>query len=443
MLLENNMEEEIRSQIKKRIEEYGYKSAKFRLALVKEEPFWKVLMGQIILDIAEPKENETFLKEENFALEDIYVSIREFQKFFEYLGHMHISDIDPSGNVTINKEIQFTIGNYDLCFVGNFPSRDLYFHGRYRALKYYGIEKPIYEADYYIHQSVSVRSHPKLDLTGGKIPFRDASEVINHFWKTDYNQGSLDHRCYIIMPIFEASISNFNLKEKKLELEFDVEPNLAKLDELSVGIIAEKKPKEYRKNHSLKEKRLDVDFDFNPKLISVYLNHKEKKIDEYEFYHNEQDNSPFLRRQTSNDFISEFEQEEILFQHELVSKLPEQIQLLLFEAEDAFKANLPRASAILFRSVIEEGITLILKQKGKEKELYDERNFEVGLGQKIRLIIQYVPSLSQVKRELDGVKWFGDKATHEAQMPISAQDISNNLEPKLRLILAKFVEQLK
>jgi len=254
------MEEEIRSKIKKKIEGYGYNSAKFRLALVKEDPFWKVLIGHVILDIAEPKENETFLKKENFALEDIYVSINEFQKFFEYLGHVYIGDIDPSGNVTINKEIQFTIGDYDLCFVGNFPSRDLYFHGRDRATKYFGIEKPIYQADYYIHQSVSARSHQKLHLTGGKIPFRNASEAINNFWKTNYEEGSLDHRCNISIPLFEASISSFNLNEKKLQLKFDVEPNLANLDDLSVGIIAEKKPKDYRKNHSLKEKKIGYRF---------------------------------------------------------------------------------------------------------------------------------------------------------------------------------------
>jgi len=41
------------------------------------------------------------------------------------------------------------------------------------------------------------------------------------------------------------------------------------------------------------------------------------------------------------------------------------------------------------------------------------------------------------------VKWFGDNATHEVKMPIMKKDISNNVEPILRLFLAKMVEELK
>jgi len=40
------------------------------------------------------------------------------------------------------------------------------------------------------------------------------------------------------------------------------------------------------------------------------------------------------------------------------------------------------------------------------------------------------------------IKWFGDKAVHEANMPINEQDIVNILEPKIRLILAKFAEEI-
>ena len=56
------MDEEIRSEILKRVDEYGYKSAKFRLALIKEESFWKILAAKIILDISENKEEEILLK---------------------------------------------------------------------------------------------------------------------------------------------------------------------------------------------------------------------------------------------------------------------------------------------------------------------------------------------------------------------------------------------
>ena len=440
-------DDEIRNKIKKRIEDYAYRSAKFRLALVKEEQFWKVVLGHIVLDISEPKKNKTFLKEENFALEDIYVSIEEFQKFFDYLGHVHIGDISREGKVTINKELQFTIGNYDLCFVGNFPSRDLNYYGRQMAVEHYGFDKPFWIADYYIHQSVALRSRPKVNLTGGKIPFRDLSEAINHFWKTHYEENSLNHNCNIYMPFFECSISNFSLNGSKLHLKFDIDPNLTNLADLSVGVIGEKKPDIYRKTHYLKESELDIDLGLNPDSVNVYLNHKGERIDVYNFY----DYKPItatrsISRQFGEDLIGlneSYGEEETLLPHELISKFPATIQSLLFEAEEAFKANLSRATVILFRSAVEEGITLLLKQIGKEKEMYDERNFEIGLGKKIKLITEYMQSLKPVRKELEDVKWFGDKASHEAQMPINGQDISKNLEPKLRLILAKFVEELK
>ncbi len=47
------------------------------------------------------------------------------------------------------------------------------------------------------------------------------------------------------------------------------------------------------------------------------------------------------------------------------------------------------------------------------------------------------------KMELKDIKGFGDKSIHEANMSINENDIFNNLEPKLRLILAKFVEEMK
>lgn len=439
------MEEEIRNAIKKKINDYGYRSAKFRLALVKEEPFWKILLGNIILDISEPKENKTFLKEENFVLEDIYLTIEEFQKFFDYLGHVYIGNISREGNVTINKALQFSIGNYDLCFVGNFPSRDLNFYGRHRATEYFGVEKPIYHADYYIHQSVSSKSRPKLDLTGGEIPFRNVSEAINYFWKTHYEESSLDHRCNIYMPIFEASIANFNLNGNKLQLKFDVDSNLANLDDLSVGVIAENKPNDYRQNHKLKEKKLDIDLDFNPNAVNVYLNYKGKRMDEYDFYDYKPitvSNSPRIQGMKELGLMENVEYEKTLLDQELVSKLPQNIQSLLSEAERAFSTGLFRATLVLFRSSIEEGITMLIKQNGKESLLYNNRNMEIGLAQKIKIITESTPSVNQVKKELERVKWFGDKAAHGANFPLGEQDILQ-IEPELRLILVKFAEELK
>jgi len=96
----------------------------------------------------------------------------------------------------------------------------------------------------------------------------------------------------------------------------------------------------------------------------------------------------------------------------------------------------------MFRSTIEEGITLLLKQIGKEKELYNDK-MEIGLDRKINLICEYIPTFKNSKMELKDIKWFGDKSVHEANMSINENDIMNNLEPKLRLILAKMVEEMK
>jgi len=441
------MEEEIRNQIKKKIEGYGYKSAKFRLALIKEDPFWKILIGSIILDILEPKENKTHLKEENFSLEDIYLSIEKFKKFLDYLGHVYVGDISPAGTATITKETQFSIGNYDLCFVGNFPSSQLFYQSRQYAEQHHGLNRPFYLADYSIHQSVSPKSHSKLNLTGAEIPLRNASEAVNHFWETHYDESALRYQCGIYMPLFEASISSFNLYDKRdIVLEFDIEPKRVKIEDLSFGIIAESDSDSYRVKHVIRTKTEGVSLEFEPRSVSIYLNHKGKRIDEYNFYdYKPVTVSRLMGRQAGDELglVDYSEDQETLLQHELVSKLPNQIQSLLIEAEGAFKANHPRSTMILFRSAIEEGVTLLIKQIGKEKEMYDDKNFEVGLAKKIKMITEYVPSLKQVKGELNDLKWFGDKASHEARMPINGQDITNNLEPKLRLILAKFVEELK
>lgn len=459
------MEEVVRNEILKKVDDYGYKSAKFRLALVKEDSFWKVLVAKIILDISEPKEDETFLKEESFALEDIHVSITEFKKFIEYLGHVYIGDISPAGNVTISKELQFTIGKYDLCFVGNFPGNTIDFFGRKVGKDHHGIEKPIYTTWYAIHQSVGVKKNPKLDLTGAKIPLQDATEAINYFWGTNYESHSIAHSCSIYMPIFEASISSFRIDDYENEplshspcsilLEFDIDPKRTKIEDLSCGIIAERKSSSFRdqsdsdsfrEQFSITEKLLDVDLEFMPNSVNVYLNHKGKRIDEYNYYNYQaNDYEAYTPRQSVSESLGliEEKQQDSLLNSELVSKMPKHIQSLLIEAEKVYQAGLYRATGMLFRSVLDEGITLILRKLGMGEKMYNDKNFEMRLGQKIEMITGYVQSFGQLKKELESIKWFGDKATHVSKMPIMKKDITNNLEPNLRLILTKMIEELK
>lgn len=438
----------MKNSIMKIIENHDYRSAKFRLVLIKESGFWKILIARIIMDISKPKENLTLLEEENFAIEDIFITIDKFKKFLDYLDDVYIGKISPEGKVEIKEELLFDLGKYKLCFVGNYPGNNISFQSRHDGRRHYGIDAPFYVADYAIHQSVAGRSYPNLDLTSADIPLRNASEAINHFWGTNFEQHNISNSCLICMPIFEASINSAIFKETKMELKIDLDETRANLNDLSASIIAERKEHDdFRKKLGFNEKKLIVDFGFIPERVSVFLNHKSKKLDELNHYDYKPIQIPRSTRpvQYRNDFsldVSDRDNEKKLLDQDQISKLPIQIQSLLYEAQNAFVEELYRASAILFRSALEEGITLLLKQIGKESEIYDDK-FEVGLGKKIKLISEYVPSFNQVKNEMNDVKWFGDKATHEANMPINEQDISHNLEPKLRSILAKFVEEIK
>jgi hypothetical protein len=443
------MENSLRNQIIQRIENYDYLSAKFRLILIKEYGIWKILTARIILDISKPQENVTLMEEDNFAIEDIFISIEDFRIFLDYLDSVYIGKISPEGKVEIKDELLFDLGKYKLCFVGNYPGSDTPFQNRHDGRRHYGIDAPFYSADYAIHQSVAGKAVTSLDLTGADIPLRNVSEAINHFWGTNFEQHSISNYCNIYMPIFEASINSVIFKETKMELKIDLDETRVKLNELSVSVIAEKKEHDdFRKKFDLKEKTFIIDFGFTPERVSVFLIHKFKKLDELNHYDYKPINIPRSVRpvQYRNDFsldIGNANNEQKLFDQDLVAKLPSQIQSLLSEAQNAFDERLYRASVILFRSAIEEGVMILLKQIGKENELYDAKNFEAGLGKKIKLITEYMPSLSQVKTEFNDVKWFGDKASHEANMPINEQDISVILEPKLRLILAKFIEEMK
>lgn len=447
-LTRGKMGNSLRDSILKIIEDSHYQSAKFRLVLVKEEGFWRILISRVILDISKPQENTILIREENFAIEDIYVSIEDFKEFLNYLDNVYIGKISPEGKAEINDNVVFKLGSYKLCFVGNYPGKELNFQGRQKAREHYGIDAPFYSADYAINTSVAARSYPNLDLTGAKIPLRNAIEAVNYFWGTKYEQHSISNYCSIFMPIFEASINSATFKETSMDLKIDFNEKRVKLDELSVGVIAEKKPQEFREKFKLDKKQINVDFKFVPNAVSVFLYYKSKKLDEMNHYDYKPDNFPRITQRHTLSYDNMLEpsfvqgKEVVLLDQDLVSKLPSQIQKLLVESELAFNEELYRAAVLLFRSTIEEGITILLKQIGKESEMYSDK-FEVGLGKKIKLVTDYIPSVSQIKNELNDVKWFGDKASHEANMPINENDIITNLEPKLRLILTKFVEEIK
>lgn len=330
------MEELLGIKIKEKVDEYGYKSAKFRLVLIRELSFWKILMAKIILNITEPEIDTLHLKEEDFVITDVDVSIERFKEFIDYLNIVNIGNISKEGKATIQPEFQFKIGEYDLCFIGNFPGRDFQFHGSNVGSMHYGIDKPSYLIDYAIHQSISAQRHPKLDLTGAKIPLRNASEAINYFWGTHFEEHNLTSYCVIYMPVYEARISDFKINKKTLEFLFEINKNRTNLNELSLGLIAEDKTNNFRDRFSIKNSKLEINLEFIPNQVNAYLSLKGKKIDEYNYYNYEPIRvARSARRQNRRDLIYENEtDEEHLLDYELISKLPEHIQFLLTEAED-------------------------------------------------------------------------------------------------------------
>jgi len=348
-----------------------------------------------------------------------------------------------------------------LCFVGNFPGKTLDFFGRKVGLDHYGIDKPTYLVWYAVHQSVSTKKYPKLDLTGADIPLRNVSEALNYFWETHYEEHSISHDCTIYMPIFEASISSLKVENYGEEIpgsilvEFDIDPKRTKVEDLSCGIIAERKSRSFRdysnsdsfrQQFSIDKYNLvDANLEFMPDSVSVYLNHKGKRIDEYNYHNYQPDDLVSLNpipKVPEALGIEEAKQQDSLLDSELVSKMPKHIQSLLIEAENVYQGGHYRSTLILFRSVLDEGITEILKKLGMGEKLYDDKNYEMGLGQKIQMLTDYVQPFGKLKEELELIKWFGDKATHQNKMPFSKKDISDNLEPKLRLVLTKMVEEL-
>jgi hypothetical protein len=80
--------------------------------------------------------------------------------------------------------------------------------------------------------------------------------------------------------------------------------------------------------------------------------------------------------------------------------------------------------SILIRSALDEGLTLTITKMGRDANLF-ENGYEIGLQRKIKLAGTIMPKLSQIKTDMENVKWFGDKASHEAYMPIYKSDVLN------------------
>lgn len=277
------IEDHLHNFITEKIKNIGYNSINFDLALVKEEGEWKVLVARIIFDIAKPQEQKTLLKKNDFVIEHFSQSIHEFERFYEYLNKSDITRQQTVESITSDAvEQSYKIGNYSVKFKGNFPSREVYFLGRQRTKDPRGIDRPIYHIEYYLHNSVTPRSHYKIDLSGHEIPFSSVFDAINEYWNASFQQHQLSQAgCGIYMPIYDASIADCNFEGNLIIVKIDFDKTRTKISELSIGVRTNNATQEYNKRHNLQIPSIEIDVGFTPTYAIIYLNRGEEKLDEY------------------------------------------------------------------------------------------------------------------------------------------------------------------
>lgn len=274
-------EEIVFETIVDKVKKMGYNSATLQLALLKQGNLWKIYMARMILDMQKPSVQKTLLKTEDFALEDFSISIDEFDRFLEFLKKSYVGNVTFQGNhPDIPAEYFYKIGKYRICFVGNFPGKELYFFRRDIG-KSHGIDKPLYFIDYFIHGSVRSMNYHSVDLTNQEIPFKDVLDAINHFWHVKYEAYQASSVSFpFYFPVYDASIASCEFKNGKFIIRIDVDDSVAKREELKISVIIEKKP-EFRQRFQVVTNAIEIPLNSEPDYALIYLTKNGEKIDEY------------------------------------------------------------------------------------------------------------------------------------------------------------------
>ena len=431
-------EEIMRKLIREKISEFDYKSVKAQFALLKEEETWKILMSRFIFEKKEPVENKTLIKKENFVLEEFSLPVFVFDEFLRYTERGYISVIKiENGKPAITDHHLYGIGDYDLCMVGNFPSRELYFYGRKSMNQNHGIDHPTYYVDWSIHSSVVVTSQLRLELIDHDPPFRDYVEAINHYWGTDFERyGGLHGGCHIYFPIYEASIESCEVQMSGFRVHIETNEEYVKNDDLTFSVIANNEKQKFRRKYPVTNEPIEDDIGFVPQYATFFLHMGDKKLDQFEFYKPQpisiQQNVVGLEE--SKDTFDEI----YLFDDDLLSTTPKQVRVLLEETQKAFKNNLYRSSAILLRVSLDELLTVAIRRMKKDELLFKHDGYEVGLLRKIDIVTKNMSEFRTIGNEMDVIKTFGDRAAHEGSLPFYKTDITDNLGFKMRLILSRY-----
>jgi ribonuclease HI len=272
------------SRLREKTKSLRYKSATFKLALIKEGP-WKVFSCRVIFgDSTEFGTKKVHLRSPNFVLEDYILGINDFYEFLDYLKKVDAGNPEIMSTTPHPEEILFRITNYDLSFFGNFPGGDLHFYSRSRGVDH-GIGKPFFYTDYSIQGVVMPKSPFSIVLTDQDPPFRDVVEAINHYWMTNYDLSTIgSNRLGFYLPILDASLKKCEVIGTRMKAQLEIDTTRVAKKDLSLAVIAESASGRYRKKYEVMNDDFEVDLGFKPYRASISLNKSTELLDEYDYY---------------------------------------------------------------------------------------------------------------------------------------------------------------
>lgn len=144
----------------------------------------------------------------------------------------------------------------------------------------HGVDKPLYFTDYFIHDAVRVKMYQNIELTSNEPPFKDPIDAINYFWKVNYQPYQVSSSCPILMPVFDASITNCIYDSGQLTIKLDVDKDRVKVNELTLSVIVEGAGN-LRQKYPVTNDIMEIAFDSDPGYVTLYLNKNTEKLDEY------------------------------------------------------------------------------------------------------------------------------------------------------------------
>ena len=125
-----------------------------------------------------------------------------------------------------------------------------------------------------------------------------------------------------------------------------------------------------------------------------------------------------------------------LFEGDFLTKFPKMVKESMEEADICYMNNAFRGCSVMLRTALEVALRLKYLQTNTESKLYKNGKDEIGLQNKLKMLPQIAPEMRQYIEEIEIMKWYGDKAAHDPQIPILHKNIDDNIE-KFKAFLLK------